>query len=381
MTKQFTPENINELLENEVFVFGSNLNGNHAGGAAKIALDKFGAINGNPQGLQGKSYALPTLGKDMNKLSLDEISQNIDTLYFFAREKQDLIFLVTKIGCGIAGFDEEEISNLFKSKDKPENIVLPVEFTFIKGFKGFDKDLKCRNFQFEEGKKYIHKGDVKACSGGFHFCEMPLDIFNYYPPINGNQFYSVEGSGKSDKENSDSKVAVEKLKINTKLSVHLLFKLHFDLLWKKIKVDKKETINSTTGYKAHSSTTGNYAHSSTTGNYAHSSTTGEEAHSSTTGYKAHSSTTGNYAHSSTTGYKAHSSTTGEEAISSALGFQSKAKSEKGWIIIVDWKVDENYNRKINAIYSAKVGDKILNKIIKPNHNYWFEDGKLKSEKS
>ncbi|MFV7791304.1 hypothetical protein ACNO6Z_10690, partial [Aliarcobacter lanthieri] len=92
------------------------------------------------------------------------------------------------------------------------------------------------------------------------------------------------------------------------------------------------------------------------------------------------STTGNYAHSSTTGNYAHSSTTGYEAISSSLGIKGKAKVQKGWIIVVDWRHDDNYNWHINEIYHSKVGGKILEIEIKANTWYWFENGELKCEK-
>lgn len=73
MKKKFTPENIQELKENQVFVFGSNMNGNHAGGAARLAVEKFGAIMGQAEGLQGQSYAIPTLDKDMEKVTEEEL--------------------------------------------------------------------------------------------------------------------------------------------------------------------------------------------------------------------------------------------------------------------------------------------------------------------
>ena len=132
-TKQFTPENITELKENEVFVFGSNMNGNHAGGAARFAVKNFGAINGQTEGLQGQSYAIPTLDEKMEKLSLGRISLSIDKLFQFANENANLVFFVTKIGCGIAGFTEDELKQVFYSKEFiPFNVVLPQEFTFIR---------------------------------------------------------------------------------------------------------------------------------------------------------------------------------------------------------------------------------------------------------
>lgn len=73
MKRELTPENIQELKENQIFVFGSNMNGNHAGGAARLAVEKFGAIMGQAEGIQGQSYAIPTLDKDMQKVTEEEL--------------------------------------------------------------------------------------------------------------------------------------------------------------------------------------------------------------------------------------------------------------------------------------------------------------------
>ena len=232
LKRQFTPENITELSKNEIFVFGSNLNGNHAGGAAKTALEKFRAIQGQAEGLQGQSYALPTLGKKMQKLPLSTISKHIDTLYQFAESRPDLVFWVTKIGCGIAGFDEKEIAELFKKKETPFNVFLPKEFTVIRGFKGFNKCLVCRDFQYEENTEYVHNGEVEACESGFHFCENPFDVFNYYEP-HKSEFAQVEGWGDIDNSEED-KIAVSHLSVKDKLSIQSLVDKGIDFTRKKV---------------------------------------------------------------------------------------------------------------------------------------------------
>ena len=118
-----TPDNIDELENHEVFVFGSNKNWNHAGGAAKLAQDKFGAVEGEWEGLFGKSYAFPTLGSDMKQLSKEELEQARDNLYKSCAEETKKIFFLTKVWCGIAGYDEEYMKNLFV--DSPANLVKP----------------------------------------------------------------------------------------------------------------------------------------------------------------------------------------------------------------------------------------------------------------
>lgn len=120
---EYTPENITSLGENDVFVFGSNLAGNHAGGAARIAREKFGAIMGQGAGLQGQSYAIPTM-----QGGVDTIKPYVDEFISFAKVHPELKFYVTRIGCGIAGFKDEDIAPLFQDAIDVENIILPKSF-------------------------------------------------------------------------------------------------------------------------------------------------------------------------------------------------------------------------------------------------------------
>ena len=118
--KRTTPEFIQELAPGEIFVFGSNLRGMHGGGAAYVAYRKFGAIMGQGVGLQGRSYAIPTM-----QGGVETIKPYVDEFIDFAHEHGKLTFLVTRIGCGIAGFTDEEIAPLFEKAHDVDNIVLP----------------------------------------------------------------------------------------------------------------------------------------------------------------------------------------------------------------------------------------------------------------
>ena len=118
--KRTTPEHITTLQSNEIFVFGSNLQGMHGGGAAYVAHRKFGAIWGQGVGLQGQSYGIPTM-----QCGVETIRPYVDEFIQFAKEHPNLTFLVTRIGCGIAGFTDDEISPLFEKAHDVENIVLP----------------------------------------------------------------------------------------------------------------------------------------------------------------------------------------------------------------------------------------------------------------
>ena len=123
---KYTPECINTLAPNEVFVFGSNLRGWHQGGAAKHAQRYFGAIWGQGVGLQGQSYAIPTM-----QGGVDTIKPYVDDFIAFAQEHPEMRFLVTRIGCGIAGFKDEDIASLFRKALCLDNIILPYEFVKV----------------------------------------------------------------------------------------------------------------------------------------------------------------------------------------------------------------------------------------------------------
>ena len=119
----FTPERITSLRADEVFVFGSNLAGMHGGGAAYAAFKKFGAVWGRGVGLQGQSYAIPTM-----QGGVETIKPYVDDFIDFARSRPDLFFYVTRIGCGIAGFADAEIAPLFAAARAIPNICLPESF-------------------------------------------------------------------------------------------------------------------------------------------------------------------------------------------------------------------------------------------------------------
>lgn len=121
--REYTPNMISALKENEIFVFGSNLGGMHGGGAARAAYNRFGAVWGQGVGLQGQSYAIPTM-----QGGVETIKPYVDEFIEFAQAHPELKFLVTRIGCGIAGFRDEQIAPLFAAVIDQDNIILPREF-------------------------------------------------------------------------------------------------------------------------------------------------------------------------------------------------------------------------------------------------------------
>ena len=124
--RKYTPERISSLAENEIFVFGSNLAGYHGGGAARIARENFGAVWGQGVGLQGQSYAIPTM-----QGGVETIKPYVDEFIDFARTHAQYTFLVTRIACGIAGFRPCEIAPLFANAIDVENVILPEDFVEV----------------------------------------------------------------------------------------------------------------------------------------------------------------------------------------------------------------------------------------------------------
>lgn len=123
MMERITSDHIESLASNEIFVFGSNLAGVHGGGAARVAYKKFGAVWGQGVGLQGQSYGIPTMHG-----GVDRIQPYVDEFIIFAEDHPELNFLVTRIGCGIAGFKDGEIAPLFERAKDLENVWLPRSF-------------------------------------------------------------------------------------------------------------------------------------------------------------------------------------------------------------------------------------------------------------
>ena len=191
----------------------------------------------------------------------------------------------------------------------------------MKAFKGFNKDLTCRGYQYEEGKEF-HTERAECCDTGFHACEYPLDCFGYYDPAH-SVYHEVELSGEMDKSGDNTKVCATDIKIGARLSIAGLVKMAIDFTMSKVNKeagsDERHGFASATGYKGASSATGYKGASSATGYKGASSATGDYGASSATGDYGASSATGNCGASSATGYKGASSATGYKGASSATG--------------------------------------------------------------
>ena len=225
----------------------------------------------------------------------------------------------------------------------------------MKAYKGFNTDMTCRGYQFEEGKTYEEE-KASLCNRGFHACEDPLDCLSYYP-LNSSLYHAVELMDVDSKREQDSKVCARRIKIGARLSIKEIVHISVEYVKSVISATTGDGAHAattgygahaattgygahaaTTGYRAHAATTGYGAHAATTGYEAHAATTGYRAHAATTGYRAHAATTGDEAHAATTGYGAHAATTGYRAIAIAVGIKSRAKAAQGgWIVLAEWE--------------------------------------------
>uniref|UniRef100_UPI003BEF4142 DUF7666 domain-containing protein n=1 Tax=Stenotrophomonas sp. UBA7606 TaxID=1947559 RepID=UPI003BEF4142 len=122
--------------------------------------------------------------------------------------------------------------------------VQPVEV--ITSYKGFDQNLKCRDFQFEVGKEYTHEGEVQACASGFHACEYPLDVLGYYPPA-GSRFAIVEQRGPLSRHSDDSKVASKTIKVSAEIGLPGLIKAAIEYTTSRATPENSERATSTLG--------------------------------------------------------------------------------------------------------------------------------------
>ena len=244
----------------------------------------------------------------------------------------------------------------------------------MKTFKGFNKDMTCRGFQYEEGKEYEEKQAV-ACESGFHACEYPLDCFDYYSP-NESVYHVVEQNGKISKYSVNTKVA------STKINIAGLVKAAIDYTIKRVNPEAKSYENygasSATGDYRASSATGYKGASSATGNYGASSATGYKGASSATGYKGASSATGSCGASSATGYKGTAEAGDSESVAVAWGYHAKAKGVIGsHLVFAEWEGDEK-NYWTQSKWSLK-GAKMVRvdgENIKENVWYTMKNGKI-----
>ena len=190
----------------------------------------------------------------------------------------------------------------------------------IIAYKGFDKNWKCRGYQYEIGKTYEHEGKVEACKSGFHSCEYPLDIFSYYAPSE-SKFALVKASGEISKGNDDSKIASTKITIEAELNIPKLVQKAVDFIMGKINWANRQT---NTGDQSAATNTGDQSAATNTGNWSAATNTGDQSAATNTGYQSAATNTGDQSAATNTGYKSAATNTGYKSAATNTGDQSAA---------------------------------------------------------
>ena len=214
----------------------------------------------------------------------------------------------------------------------------------IKSYKGFNKDMTCKGFQYEEGKEYETEG-AECCEIGFHACEYPLDCFSYYAP-NGSVYHEVEQDGDIDRKDDGTKIASTKIKIGARISIAGIVKAAIEYTMSRTK--KKASKDDDYGA------------------------------SSATGSCGASSATGDYGASSATGYKGASSADHKDAVAVAWGYRGRAKGVLGsHLVLADWEGDDSWywNPECWELKGAKMVQ-VDGKDIKPDTWYTMENGEI-----
>jgi hypothetical protein len=206
--------------------------------------------------------------------------------------------------------------------------------------------MQCQGFQFELDKEYEEKGEIELCKKGFHACESPLDVLDYYPLVddngNLNRFFEVEQSG--DIKSDSDKTVSSHIKIKVEIKLPGLIKASIDFLFTKIK-------KIASGYSSKLAASGDFSQLAASGYSSKLAASGDSS---------------------------KLAADGKESIAAGIGIHNKCKAKLGWIVLVDWRYAEG-EWQVKEIYHAKVGQKIKDTKIEPNVWYWFEDGELKSE--
>ena len=228
----------------------------------------------------------------------------------------------------------------------------------IHSYKGFDKDMKCRGFQYEVGNDYEQGGSIKCCNNGFHACEFPLDVFGYYDPGSNSRYCTVTQSGDIDKDGENSKVASSKIHIETEIGFSGIIKAGVKFILDKVNWnDNKET---NTGNRSAATNTGYRSAATNTGYCSAATNTGNRSAATNTGYCSAATNTGDYSAATNTGNQSAAKVSGKDSIAIVTGKDSKASGELGdWIVLTERGDLDGDTYPIKEVKAFKVdGEKI-----------------------
>ena len=252
----------------------------------------------------------------------------------------------------------------------------------MKGYKGFDKDLKCRGFQYEVGKEFTHEGKVEVCESGYHFCTVPLDVFRYYNPAS-SRFCEVESTGDERTHGEDSKVATSKLRVVAEIGLAAMIKLGVKALYEKLSQKGPATSGdnstaATSGDQSTAASSGGYSTAATSGDNSTAATSGYKSTAATSGYKSTAATSGDNSTAATSGDNSTAATsgynstvvvTGSESVAVSTGYKGRAKGALGcWLVLAE----RDRNGNILVVKTAKVDGR----KIKADTLYTLKEGEF-----
>ena len=223
----------------------------------------------------------------------------------------------------------------------------------MKAYKGFNRDMTCRGFQFEEGKTYEHQGDVKLCASGFHACEDPMDCLRYYDPCE-SVYHEVELDGVSDERNEDTKVVGKKIRIGERMSIKSIVKASIEYVfavcknaenrdyasgeWSSQAANGYRSSQAASGYRSSQAASGDGSSQAASGEWSRQAASGDGSSQAASGEWSSQAASGDGSRQAASGNGSCQETTGKNCVMMSAGHAGKAKGKIGsWIVLTEWK--------------------------------------------
>ncbi|EKA9867297.1 hypothetical protein OM099_003119 [Salmonella enterica subsp. enterica serovar Kentucky] len=200
-------------------------------------------------------------------------------------------------------------------------------------FKGFNKDLTCRDFQFAIGETFHHDGKVEACGSGFHACECPFDVFSYYPPAESRYAETISFGVIDREEEGDTKIASASITIKSELTLPQFIQRGIEWIWSKIDKSLEQQIM--------------------TGDWSAATNTGYQSAATNTGYQSAATNTGNRSAATNTGDLSAAEVSGSQSVAASLGIEGKARASEGGAIVLCYRDEDG---ELIHIRASKVGE-------------------------
>ncbi|EJU4155427.1 hypothetical protein N4Z21_003052 [Salmonella enterica] len=218
-------------------------------------------------------------------------------------------------------------------------------------FKGFNKDLTCRDFQFAIGETFHHDGKVEACGSGFHACECPFDVFSYYPPAESRYAETISFGVIDREEEGDTKIASASITIKSELTLPQFIQRGIEWIWSKI--DKSLEQQIMTGDWSAATNTGNQSAATNTGYQSAATNTGNQSAATNTGNRSAATNTGDWSAATNTGDWSAAEVSGSQSVAASLGIEGKARASEGGAIVLCYRDEDG---ELIHIRASKVGE-------------------------